>query len=373
MAGASRSLGVSVLRARGLRNLEDVALSLGESKKTIFFGDNGDGKTSVLEGIYAAATTKSFRSVRLQELVQWGQAGLDLSVTFVERGDDDAGCITRTHALAFFSGERRSSVDGAALSTMADFATRSPVVSFVAADLELASGPASGRRKLLDRVALYLHADLLVTRRRYERASKERFALLEARSSDPSLDVYEQMLVESGCRWMEYRAEAAAVLAEAVGGFFSDLSGGASLALAYRPGAPQSPEEFLAGLCNARGKDRARGRQGLGPQRDELELRLEGKLARTFASQGQTRMIAISLKLAEADAITRARAVRPLILLDDISSELDEARTAALFQHLETTAGQIVVSTTRPELIPGAGNAQTFRVRLGRISPAPVS
>jgi DNA replication and repair protein RecF len=124
----------------------------------------------------------------------------------------------------------------------------------------------------------------------------------------------------------------------------------------YAPSAPADAEAFLAALAGLRTRDRARGSATIGPHRDDLELKLrrpssDAQSVRGMASQGQHRAIVIALELAEMDVIGELRDVRPILLLDDVSSELDERRTEALFRALGRQRGQVLLTTTRPELI----------------------
>ncbi|HVY48958.1 MAG TPA: DNA replication and repair protein RecF, partial [Minicystis sp.] len=142
----------------------------------------------------------------------------------------------------------------------------------------------------------------------------------------------------------------------------------------FRPGGADDEADALAALESARARDAHRPTAGFGPHRDELELELDGRPARTVASQGQHRALTLALKAAEASAIANARGVQPVLLLDDVSSELDRDRTEALFVFLGLTRGQIVLTTTRPELIEAPGIAPGERLdvllREGRVEAA---
>src|SRR5437764_1453760 len=119
----------------------------------------------------------------------------------------------------------------------------------------------------------------------------------------------------------------------------------------YAPGAPRSADAFATALRDNRPKDLRRGSATTGPHRDDLALAIDDRPVRGIASQGQHRAVTLALKSAEIDVIGRARGARPILLLDDVSSELDRARTAALFAFLRDQRGQVFLTTTRPELI----------------------
>jgi DNA replication and repair protein RecF len=134
-----------------------------------------------------------------------------------------------------------------------------------------------------------------------------------------------------------------------------------SLSAEYQPGGSDDGAILEEALRKGRGRDRYRGSAGSGPHRDDLAIRLGGYDARTDASQGEHRAITMALKMAELACIAQARAVQPILLLDDVSSELDLSRTALLFEFLRESQGQIFLTTTRPELIDTSGLARGDR------------
>jgi DNA replication and repair protein RecF len=144
---------------------------------------------------------------------------------------------------------------------------------------------------------------------------------------------------------------------------------GLLLGVAYRPGGSLDEAEFSSRLAEARAADLRRGSATFGPQKDELELSISGRSARYHASQGQQRILTLALKLAELDCIRFARAVEPILLLDDVSSELDPTRTGAVYESLRESASQVFVTTTRPELFTtqglGVAERADFEIRGG--------
>jgi DNA replication and repair protein RecF len=125
-----------------------------------------------------------------------------------------------------------------------------------------------------------------------------------------------------------------------------------ALSASYLPGGSTDADEFRRQLAERRVRDRARRSPSFGPSKDELELFLDQRAARTQASQGQQRILTLALKLAELECIARARGVPPVLLLDDVSSELDPTRTGAVYEVLSKSSSQVFVTTTRPELFP---------------------
>ena len=351
-------------RLSSFRNIESATLEP-SPRFNLIWGDNGQGKTSVLEALYAVATTRSFRTEKLAQALRTGDE--QARVTARVREDDFA----RELALRFGARGRSVELDGKRPKTLASYAVRTPVVVFHPRDLELVTGAALERRRLLDR--LILHADPTGTEagRRYAEALQDRQRLLDDRGvSAAELGDFESIAAEHGARLARARAEAAeSLLPELNGAFASVAAQGLELQAEYLAGGTQNREDFEAELRARRPQDARRARASFGPQRDELQLLVDGRLARSDASQGQQRLLSLSLKLAELRFIERARRARPVLLLDDVSSELDAERTTSVLSLLGATQGQIFVTTTRPELFQATAFASAdraeFRVQNG--------
>jgi DNA replication and repair protein RecF len=356
------------LVASEVRNLVRVELEPAR-RLTVLHGDNGQGKTSILEAIYLAATSKSFRTAKLGELVRHGAAVAHVKASFVE-GD---GGVPRDQMVAIDEGRRVVKLDGKRPPSLAAYATRSPVVCFHARELELSTGAAGARRTVLDRVALFVDPSAAEHAARYREALRSRQKALSLRGPNATdVPPFEALCASHGAALTRCRARAAEALVSTLIPTFRSLAApGLDLVAAYQPGGTDDVEAFRRELASRREKDRVRGAATFGPHRDDLGLTLDGHLAREVASQGQHRTITLALKLAELAAISRARGLFPVLLLDDVSSELDRDRMAALLAYLGDTQGQIFVTTTRPELIvtPGlaAPDRRDLRVVAGAI------
>ncbi|HHH31881.1 MAG TPA: DNA replication and repair protein RecF [Polyangiaceae bacterium] len=346
-------LTLGTLDITNLRNLERVRLEAAGGVNVIT-GNNGHGKTSVLESIYVLATSRSFRTPRLGEMVRHGERIGSVRGTFVEHLP--TGTVSREQSVGLTGGRRTVRLDGEPPSTLSHYATRSPVVVFDPQQMTLSTGPAVERRTLLDRVTLFTRPDVAGHRSRYAKALKERQRLLADRFprivESPELDAYEVILAEHGSAMTRARAAASERLGQALIRAFSRIaSPELVLESAYEPGGSMDAEEAQRALRDGRAGDARRRRTGFGPHRDDITLTIGGHPARIVASQGQHRAITLAMKIAELDIIGRARGVLPILLLDDVSSELDADRTAALFAHLATTESQIFLTTTRRDLI----------------------
>ncbi|HVY28062.1 MAG TPA: DNA replication and repair protein RecF [Polyangiaceae bacterium] len=368
-ASLFKTQAIRLERAR-LSNFRNIELALLEPspRLNLIWGDNGQGKTSVLEALYAVATTRSFRTDKLAQVIRTGAAEARVAASVKE------GSFSRELGLAVGPRSRSVVLDGKRPKTLSAYAVRTPIVVFHPRDLELVTGAATERRRLLDRLILYADPPGAEAARRYAEALKERQRLLETRGVTASeLGDFENVAAEHGTRFARARAEAAErLLPELLRAFGRVAPSGLLLVPSYVPGGSQNREEFEAELRARRPEDLRRGRASFGPQRDELELQIDGRPARSDASQGQQRLLSLSLKLSELRCVELVRRAHPVLLLDDVSSELDAHRTESVLALLQASEGQIFVTTTRPELFTSgtfsASERADFQASQGRIS-----
>ncbi len=367
------------LRVRDLRNLVEVDFAPAP-RVNVISGNNGHGKTSLLEAIYFAATSRSFRTPRPAELLRHGAAQAVVKARFVEAGAGDATDLpplAREQVASVGARGCAVRIDGNAPKSLAEFATRSPVIAFHPEELSLSTGPAAGRRTLLDRLALFLDPRSADHRARYTRALKARQQLLRDGRGGPlasgEIDAFEALAAQHGAALTRARAEAAeALAAELLPAFQQIAAPDLQLEARFEPGGSADVEVAARELLARRPRDAHRPSAGFGPHRDDLGLFFGGHPARVVGSQGQHRALTLALKAAETASIARARGVEPILLLDDVSSELDGERTQALFAFLGLSRGQLFLTTTRRELIvtPGVDPAdrRDFRVESGALS-----
>jgi len=352
---------------RAFRNIASAELEPAR-RLNVVSGDNGHGKTSLLEALYVLATSKSFRADKNAEVIQTGADTAVVSARVAEGG------LSREQRAVIGAKARVFSVDGKRVARLSLWATKTPVVVFHPGDLALASGPAQGRRMLLDRVALFLEPLSADHRSRYTVALRERQKALEERGARaPELDAYEVILAEHGAALCRIRERTAARLAEALTPAFTRMAApGLSLGVSLKSAGCPDPEDFRKALVAARPIDVRRGSASFGPQRDDLDLVVDGRSARRHASQGQQRVLSLALKVAELDCVREARGAHPILLLDDVSSELDAQRFEAVFALLRGVPSQVFVTTPRPELfaMPEVAPADRadFGVRFGAVA-----
>jgi DNA replication and repair protein RecF len=343
---------VASLTARDFRNYERVAAELGDNL-TVIVGPNGAGKTNLLEALYFGCTGRSPRTSNDRDLVRRGAPAARVTVTTV--GDDGGEHVLEA---AFQPGEPKLlRVDGSDVDNLWATETRPLVSVFLPERLELIKGAPSSRRGHLDQVVAALWPARAETRLAYSRALAQRNALLgrirSGASSADSLPSWDAELARHGIDLMAARAELVDLLAPRFAERAADLGLPAGAELSYRPRSRAASADELAGeLLERRSADLDRGFTAHGPHRDDLRLLHGGESLRGFGSQGQQRVALLALLFAERDLLDAERGRPPLMLLDDVMSELDASRRSLLSELLRA-GGQGVVTATEVEHVPG--------------------
>jgi DNA replication and repair protein RecF len=357
---------VTRLQLRDFRNYEAAELDL-PAGLTVVAGPNGAGKTNLLEGVYFGCTARSPRTSNERELVRRGGS----VARAVVDTRDEAGA--HRIEVGFEPGEaKRLRVDGSPVDNLSA-ATARPLVSvFHPERLELVKGAPAARRAHLDQLVAALWPARAETRAAYSRALAQRNALLgriRAGACGPAaLDAWDAELARHGVRLMADRGEAVAGLRPPFAELAARLGLPAAAELRYRPRSEAADEEGLAAeLGERRSADLERGFTAHGPHRDELQLLLDGVALRSYGSQGQQRTALLALLFAERELLATRRGRSPLMLLDDVMSELDSERRD-LLAGLLRNGGQAVVTATEPEHVPGVAESELVWVKDGRLS-----
>ncbi len=335
---------------------------------TILHGANGAGKSNLLEGLYWGCTGRSPRTRNERELVRFDARATRVTV----RLDDGAHAHELTAAYALASaGEppvKRMTSDGAPVERLQDVEDRPLLSVFMPDRLELVKGPPALRRAHLDRLIAALWPARAATRLAYGRALHQRNALLArmraGRGDGGTLPAWDRELAVHALQLRSDREQAIALLAAPFAERAGQLGCGEGLALAYRPRThAQDADAFCAELQERLAGDLERGFTGHGPHRDELALTRQSRELRVYGSQGEQRLALLALLLAERALLARERGRTPVMLLDDVMSELDGARRELLAQELRAD-GQSVLATTDLAHVPGAGDAAVARLRI---------
>ncbi|MEL6339922.1 MAG: DNA replication/repair protein RecF [Myxococcota bacterium] len=360
---------VERLTARGFRNLESLDLTIAPGF-VIIEGRNGQGKTNLLEALYVCATGRSFRGSPPRELVRHSGESSQLDALFVRQS------VRHQVEVNIAKNRRTVRVDGRGLRKTSQLLDLVNVVAFFPDDLRVIKGSPEERRRFLDRSAANFKGALVDAAASYEKALRSRNRLLrDERRVDPAmLEVYDEQLCRFGEVIHQCRLEALGKLRPEAQRVFGDLMDeGLEITLDLDSGIPGLVDtDFRQGFIRALGashqRDVARGSTSVGPHRGDLIVRLNGHDARSFGSQGQQRAAVLSLKLAEVRILAVELDSPPILLLDDVSSELDVERTQALFGSIESLQTQVWVSTTGAAPLPLPDTAQRLRMASGKLT-----
>lgn len=344
---------VSRVAADAVRSLAGVTFEPG-SGVTVVTGPNGAGKTNLIEAIYFGLTTRSFRTSDRRDLIPFGSSWARCRIEVLDA--DSRQALTHGFMAAIDRSEGiRLTLDGAPVDRSEATRYRPAITVFSPDRLELVKGPPSLRRGHLDGFVAARHPRMASLRRDFGRALAQRNALLSRlrdglgdRSQLPSWD---RQVALTGAALAESRAKAVGALDEPWRRAAADLGLEGDSSLAYRPGGPLDPGELEAMLAERFETDLRLGRTGAGPHHDEIRLEFRGRQLRRFGSQGQQRLGLLALLFAEREVLLDSGRPAPLMLLDDVMSELDSDRRDRLVDRL-LTGGQAVITAAEGELVP---------------------
>jgi DNA replication and repair protein RecF len=343
------------LTLRDFRCYHDAHVELGEGL-TVVTGPNGAGKTNLLEGLYFACTGRSCRTNNEREVVKFG-AGTARTVLTGQAEDG-----LHELSVGFSPGEPKvMRVDGAAVERLLDSSTRPLVSVFLPDRLELIKGAPALRRAHIDQFVAALWPARSSTRRLYGQALAQRNALLtrisSGRGSRASLVSWDAQLARHGVALMADRAAALETVAEPFTRLARALGLEREPSVSYRPRSTAAdPDELANELAQRLDSDLERGFTGHGPHRDDLVAKHDDHDLRAYGSQGQQRIALLALLLAEREVITAYRPAPPVMLLDDVMSELDRDRRRALVELLRSSPGQSVITATDLDHVPGGAD-----------------
>jgi DNA replication and repair protein RecF len=350
---------VTAVEARPLRSLDGVRVELGEGIVSLI-GPNGAGKTNLLEALYFAMTGRSFRTSDRRELIPFG--GQLARAEAVVRDEDG---IEHRFLASVSRGEgRRHLLDGNPAEP-AELARRRPPVAVFSPDrLALIKGPPAERRAHLDRYVAARWPSRGGLRQRYGQALAQRNALLArlaAGGSGGDLEVWDAALAEAAEALVEARNEAVAELAAPFAAAADDLGLAGGGTIEYAPRASGDAEQIRVGLGERREADLRLGRTSWGPHLDELKVAIAGRSLRRYGSQGQQRSALLALLFAEREALLAAHRNAPLLLLDDVMSELDPQRRERLVERL-ARGGQALITAAAEESVPARARERLVRM-----------
>ncbi len=367
------------LQLTNFRNYRRLTLDLPPGPSVVV-GGNGQGKTNLLDALHILASSQSMRPgpeaswVRFDAPAAEGFARLRANLAAAAGEIQVDMIVGRTRPDdGEASGVRRRARVGGVLTRLADLPGRLLAVSFAPADLNLWTGAPSSRRRWLDLAVAQVEKTYTAHLTTYEALLTRRNALLRRLQSRPGrpteLAFWDQRISAPAIAVTRARAEYLARLRTPISAGFTAMHGGARLDLAYRGSAVEMDEDgFCAALLNRRDRDIQRGASGLGPHRDDLDARLDGRPLAHVGSRGQLRLAALALKLGQHQVARDQRGELAVLLLDDIAAELDPVHRRLLIDQLPADA-QVLVTTADPELLNDTAldHAARYRVKAGEI------
>ncbi len=354
---------ITTLHAVGFRNLGPTELAPGP-RLNVLAGDNGQGKSNLLEALRYASTLKSFRGASADDLVQTGSEQAHLRVIAT------ASPLPRTLEVGLARHTPRApKLDGKRPRTSLAWLGVLPTVLFHPGDLALAQGGPEGRRTLLDDVLSEIDPTYASTLASYVKALRSRNRLLKAEPVNRRAVVaFDGVLAAAGAILGQSRARLVADLSPVATRVWGELfETTVPLEIAFSPRVEPHERALLEALAQSLDKDVLRGFTAEGPHADDVVLRVKERSAKHHASQGQQRSLVLALKVAELEVLARRTGRVPILLLDDVSSELDATRNRRFFALLARMGGQVFLTTTHASLIRLEDDRTDFAIHEGRL------
>lgn len=373
---------VTRLGCQNFRNLRDGELFPCPGVNVIY-GGNAQGKTNLLEGLWLFTGGHSFRGAKDVELPRLDTATGENAPTAALALDFFSEGREQKALLQFENGRRSSVINGVKKKTGSALVGKVCAVIFSPEHLLLVKEGPARRRGFLDGALCQIRPSYAGMLHVYQRALSQRNALLKDIGRFPelrdTLEVWDARLIQLGAAVMEERRRYVEIIAPQAQEIYRGISRGKEeLSLSYAP-SPRLPEGssqqdwielFKTELRRTEASDVRSGFTSVGPHRDDLEITLGGLSARMYGSQGQQRSAVLALKLAEAQALSQLTGETPIVLLDDVMSELDQSRQDYLLNHLH--GRQVFITCCSPETVSLQETGMRFRVEAGEVFPEEV-
>jgi DNA replication and repair protein RecF len=370
------------LQARNFRNFERLELECAP-RLNIFIGDNGQGKTNILESIYVLGQLRSFRGVGRAELTRWGAEVVNLLGTV----EDAAPPGTVTLGISWNGQRRLLKVQGREIARAIDYLGHLRALVFAADSVHVIKGSPEARRRFIDRALVSLQPRYLALLQRHQLVLKHRNRLLkEPRLDRASLDVWNAKFAEVGAAVVMARAGYVARLNRRLAALSERQLGAATLQLRYAPalGADSDAElpaarpdivrRLGAGMARMEREERRARMSLIGPQRDEIGFDLDGRDLRSFGSQGEQRLAVLLVLMGMVEDLQAEVGTPPVVLLDDMLAELDRRRRSLLWEFLQTLQAQVFLSGTEltaelHALCAAVPETRVWKVSAGKVLP----
>jgi DNA replication and repair protein RecF len=342
------------IHCRNFRNYKESVVEF-PAGGAFLSGANGSGKTNLLEAIHMLCTARSQRAASKMEMIAMDAECASLNGEF---SDGDHGEPGNDYFLSFDrAGNSLLKINDRKFRTFSEWFGSRPIVSFATGDTELVYGPPEARRRFLDILISLVDKEYLIALIEYRKNLSLRNKLLKTSGDELLCAIYEENMAVSGSIIVEKRMETVSVLEKEGGRIYREIGGhnNEEFSLAYEPSAKTDfnsknawKNVFYSMLSERRKCDREMGFSSCGPHRDEVGLFIDSNTAKSYASQGQCRSIALSLKLSAMHCLEAKGAKKIIILFDDAVSELDPERTECFFSLIENR-GQVFIASPTDE------------------------
>lgn len=355
---------ITGLSALNFRNLEGVEIGPGE-RFNVISGENGEGKSNLLELIDYIGRLCSFRGAKTAELIRYDKNVSEFRSKVRGKHGNKEHRITIDRERS-----RRVAIDGKRPRSKADYFREIQTVVFHPGSVFISAGAADQRRAFTDRILEQLDPIYGLMLEDYNRALKSRNRLLrEERPNIEAITTYNEILASSGEVIGKVRAELVDRIGPETEKAFREISmEKVTLKMKYQPRVQPTVEKILEALEKSLKRDIARGFTAEGPHADEIGFEINSANVRKFASQGQQRAVVLALKVAELNEIEKRTGEVPILLLDDVSSELDRGANRRFFEVLSEIEGQVFLTTTHREFIELKRERTDFEVKNGIVN-----
>ncbi|RMD87980.1 MAG: DNA replication/repair protein RecF [Calditrichaeota bacterium] len=355
------------LQLHHFRNYDELDIGFSPGINQII-GENGSGKTNLLESIYCLGLVKSFRTVKDADLVQLHQSFFQITGEFVNELS-----VRHTITIYYANGHKAVSLDGKKVSRHSAIIGFLPIVLFNPEDHRITSGSPSERRRFLDILLSQSDKSYLASLQEYHAILKQRNKLLcriaEGQAGPSELDIWDLSFAKTATQIIALRLkflhEIADSFAEAYQQISNEKQSLKAIYLTQDERCLEGEEAFLNCLRLQRKKEMLLQKTMIGPHRDDLKFVLDGRDVRKHASRGEQKSVLLALKFIEYTYLKSRTETHPILLLDDVYSELDEQRQKNLFMHL-TQIGQVFITATQQHPLP-ATHHQSYHVRNGNV------
>ena len=354
---------IEKLTIKNYRNYASAEVKLGGGVN-LFIGNNAQGKTNLLESVYLASVGRSARTPRWQELIKWGENEALVRVTVRKE-------VGRDEVEVRLDKEKRVAINGLPITRIGELMGVVKTVLFSPDELKIVKDGPGERRRFMDIALCQLSKAYFYALTRYNKILAQRNKLLKGNPTDEAIEVWDMQLAKEGARVVKTRRGFVNRLSPIAEEVHSDITGTEKLFLSYEGiegnDVGEIESNFLKALEKSRERDKAFAVTHIGPQRDDIKVTADGVDLRSFGSQGQQRSASLSLKLAEMELLKETSGEYPVLLLDDVLSELDNYRQTKLLSHI-TAYQTIITGTSVPDDVrEKLGSVTEFYVEAGKV------